>query len=127
MQAIIATLHLWYIIPWHLRQRRITIWLLWLEYWYVFLDIYLKNSGGQDLYNFFYTLSWQMKTELLLVTSPVINFLHFAFSRYLKDAFPKCSLLCVDPVLSMLCSQNSGENCSTRFWAGEASPTSPLL
>ena len=75
--------------------------------------------------SFFCALSPQLKRELLLVTSPVRVFLHFVFSRCLKDAFPKRSLLCVDPALSMLCCQNSGENCSTRFRVGEASHLPP--
>ena len=63
-----------------------------------------------------------MTSFILLLTSPVTNFSHFAFSRCIKDAFPKRSLLCVDP---MLCSQNSRANCSTRFRAGEASHLAP--
>ena len=83
------------------------------------------NGSGQNLYKFIWALSWQLKREPLLVTSPVRNFFHFAFSRCLKDAFPKRSLLCVDPLLSMLCSQNLGENFSTRFKVGEASHLTP--
>ena len=63
----------------------------------------------------------------LVVTVPVRKFLHFVISRCLKDAFPKCSLLCVNPVLPMFCSQNSGENCSIRFKAGETSQSPPLV
>ena len=35
--------------------------------------------------------------------------------------------MCVNPVLSMICGQNSGENCSTRFRAGEGTQLPPLV
>ena len=89
--------------------------------------IYVKNSDGQYFYNFTCALSLQQKSELLLVTSPVMKFLHFVIFRCLKDAFPKCSLLCVNPELLMFCSQNSGEICSIRFRAGEASQFPSLV
>ena len=41
MQGIIAASYLWYIIPWYLWQRRITIWLLWLKYWCLFRYIFI--------------------------------------------------------------------------------------
>ena len=88
--------------------------------------IYIKKSDGQYFYNFTCALSVQQKSELLLVTSPVRK-LHFVISRCLKNVFPKCFLLCVNPVLSVFCSQNSGENCSIRFRAEEASQFPPLV
>ena len=96
-------------------------------YSYIISVIYNTLISLIYFYNFTCTLSLQQKSELLLVTSPVRKFPHFVISTCLKDAFPKCFLLCVNPELSMFCSQNSGENCSIRFRAGEASQFSPLV